>query len=312
MSSANALLKRVDVTADDEKYLFLSSIIKEPEAVKWENGVAVFPFRRHSPGLKANQTYFDQPEWRSQYLQHVHRSERFRSRWIKATGPWEGKIVVDIGCGPGNVAANLQQKARTLIGVDVSMGALEAAAEFGYMPIFADAQDLPLKSKCADIVIANAALHHCDDMAKVLAEAARLVAPGGILVTDHDPQLSAWDFRGLGLALWKSRLLFYRLLKRSYHRSTNEQSVVLESEIHHDAGDGVTRALFESVLTPLGFDIKLYPHNHDLGDEVFEGEWGRSEGKYRIAQMLSGIAPDRPEAALSIMCVARRNRVQSN
>jgi ubiquinone/menaquinone biosynthesis C-methylase UbiE len=56
-----------------------------------------------------------------------------------------------------------------------------------------------------DIVTLNAALHHCDDMAKVLAEAARLVRPGGLLISDRDQQLSSMDFKGISLWLWKVR-----------------------------------------------------------------------------------------------------------
>jgi hypothetical protein len=38
-------------------------------------------------------------------------------------------------------------------------------------------------------------------MARALGEAARLVRPGGVLVADHDPQRSAYEFRGVGRAL---------------------------------------------------------------------------------------------------------------
>jgi SAM-dependent methyltransferase len=61
----------------------------------------------------------------------------------------------------------------------------------------------PFVDAFADLVVLNATLHHCDDMAKVLAEAARLVRPGGMLVTDNDPQVTAWNWKGLGLLLRK-------------------------------------------------------------------------------------------------------------
>ena len=44
---------------------------------------------------------------------------------------------------------------------------------------------MPLRSGIADLVAINATVHHCDDMRAVIAESARLVAPGGLLVTDH-------------------------------------------------------------------------------------------------------------------------------
>ena len=296
--------------ADMDRNSTFASLLK-PSQHHWDNGIAIFPFERRSPGLAANEAYFDNPEWCSRYLRYVHRSPTFRARWARATGSWSGKVVVDIGCGPGNVAACLEQEGKLLVGVDVSRGALQLAAQFGYTPVHADAQDLPFQSHCADIVIANATLHHCDDMAKTLSEAGRLVALNGILVTDHDPQLSAWNFKGMGLALWYSRLVLYRLMKVGVHGSRDEQTIALASEIHHNPGDGVTLQFFESVLVPLGFEVKLYPHNHDLGEEVLSGQWGRSEKKFRIAQRLSGADPDSRASALSIMCVATRVRCES-
>jgi SAM-dependent methyltransferase len=288
------------------KHEELQALLKDSVAVEWKDGVAIVSFKNCSAGLNANREYFDNLSWASSYLKYVHRSEQFHRRWETATGSWSGKVVVDIGCGPGNIQATLREDPALLIGVDVSFGALGMAADIGYLPLLADAHDLPLISGCADIVIANATLHHCDDMAVVLAEAARLVKPGGLLVTDHDLQLSGSNFKGLGLWVWKSRLSLYRLLKKGFHRTLNEQRVVLTSEIHHVPGDGVTKEFFVSTLEPLGFLVDVYPHNHDLGAEVLDGRWGRSSYKFRIAQLLSGMNPNSSTSALSLMCRAVR------
>jgi SAM-dependent methyltransferase len=277
--------------------------------LRWVDGIATVELARSSPGMVANQSYFDREEWAKAYLEHVHRDENFRSRWLAATGDWSGKIVVDIGCGPGNVQATLRQKPALLIGVDVSLEALRLAKQFGYETLRADAQDLPLRSGFADLVTVNATIHHCDDMAKVLAEAARLVAPGGMLVIDHDPQLSAWDFRGLGLALWKSRLWIYWLANKGFHRSLEEQSIALASEVHHDAGDGITREFLLSTLHPLGFTAEIFPHNQTVGAEALKGQLGKASLKLRIGQILSGIDPKSEAAALSLMCRAIRSSV---
>jgi len=273
-----------------------------------DQGILVCKKLNLTPAIQANSYYFGHPEWGKSYFAACHRDEKFIDLWRAVIGSWHDKIVVDIGCGPGNVYASLKEicgEPQLLIGVDVSYEALKMSQHLGYTPILADAQNLPLISGFADIVIANACLHHCDDMEKTLREAARLVRPGGFLITDHDPQLTAYQFRGLGFMLWNVRLSLYRQIKRGGHSTKEEQLWGLATEVHHKPGDGVTPELYYKVLKPLGFKVKLYPHNHTVGAEVLKGNYGQSSWKCRLAQILSGINPELPEAALSLMCVAQ-------
>ncbi|WP_017660206.1 class I SAM-dependent methyltransferase [Baaleninema simplex] len=276
-----------------------------PEYIDGISCTSVSPDRL-TLALAANAQYFGHPQWGRSYFEACHRDRAFIDRWQAATGSWDDKIVVDIGCGPGNVFASVGGRPKLLIGVDISFGALKMAAELGYQPLLADAQQLPLRSQIADIVVVNATLHHCDDMTQALREAARLVKPGGVLVCDHDPQQTAWHYKGLARFIWEARLPLYRWIERGGHASKCEQECALASEAHHVPGDGVTADWFRSVLDPVGFSTRIFPHNHDLGAEIFQGNIGRSASKYRIAQRFSGIDPDSPEAALSLMCVAQR------
>jgi len=276
---------------------------------RWDEGILICKIPNLTPAIQANSHYFGHPEWAKNYFTACHRDEKFIALWQAVIGSWHGKIVVDIGCGPGNVYASLKESCgepKLLIGVDVSYGALKMSQQLGYTPVLADAQNLPFISGFADIVMANACLHHCDDMAKTLGEAARLVCPGGFLITDHDPQRTAYQLRGLGGLLWNARLPIYRKIKRGGHSTNEEQFWGLRSEIHHNLGDGVTPELYHQILEPLGFTVKLYPHNHTVGAQVLQGNYGRSSWKCRLAQILSGINPELPEAALSLMCAATR------
>jgi SAM-dependent methyltransferase len=261
----------------------------------------------YSPSMEANSYFFGHPIWGKEYFETSHRHEIFRDRWLAATGSWDNKVVVDIGCGPGNLYATVGGSPKVLIGVDISPGALEMAEEVGYVPLLADAQQLPLADGCADLVVANATIHHCDDMAKTLAEAARLVKPGGLLVTDKDAQSTALNLRGLGLFLREIRFLFYWIIRSKYYLTAEYRDARQATETHNQKpGDGITPEIYYKTLEPLGFEVKVFPHNHDLGIEVLKGEIGRMSWKRRLAQRLSGINPDTPEAAQSIMCIARR------
>lgn len=270
----------------------------------------VFPEAKMGPltsGMRANAHYFSHPKWMDDWLAFVHRYPELRERWHATAGTLDDKVLVDLGCGPGNLLASLGGKPQEAIGVDIAAGSLERAAGVGYVPLLADAHDVPLRSGCADIVAINGSLHHCDDMPRVLKEAARLVKPGGLLVLDHDPQQSAWNFKGIALLAWRMRLPVYRFLKRGGHcAADDEQTWALATELHHRPGDGVSEALLRDNLEPLGFSLALYPHNHFVGKEVLQGEMGRPPLKIRIAQRLSGIDPASPAAALSLLCVARK------
>lgn len=291
-----------------ESRLTLKSYLKDDINIKYVDDIPCVDVSPKSLTLSlgANAEYFGHPQWAKLYFDACHRGPEFISRWQKATGSWNEKIIVDIGCGPGNVFASVGGHPKLLIGVDISLSGLKMAETLGYCPLLADAQDLPLQSAIADIVVVNATLHHCDDMAAALREAARLVKPGGVLVCDHDLQKTAWHFRGLARLLWELRLPLYRCLKRGGHASQIEQQCALATEAHHKPGDGLTIDFFHNNLEPMGFLTKVYPHNHDLGEAIFSGEIGRAPLKYRLAQKLSGINPDSPEGALSLMCVARR------
>lgn len=265
-----------------------------------------YPIENATEGLKANAYYFNHPEWAEEYLTYCHRSDTFRERWLAAGGSWDDKVVVDIGCGPGNLHATLQGKPKALIGIDVAPKSLEFSAGLGYTSVLADATHLPFKSEIADIVALNAALHHCEDMEAVLREAARLVKPGGLLITDHDPQLSAWNYKGVAKLMWNLRLLWYKIIGHGFHKTDSQQEWGLACEIHHKPGHGVTRELFVNNLQPLGFDVQVFPHNHTLGKEVLEGKHGVAEFKYRLGNLLSGRNPAAVSSALSLMCVARK------
>ena len=274
--------------------------------VNWQAGDIPQCHIFKTPAIEANIDYYENYQWAQGYFDNCHRDNTFKELWQKATGSWDNKIVVDIGCGPGNLYATLGGSPQVLIGVDISANVLRMAQEIGYTPIIADAHNLPFISGFADIVAVNASLHHCDDMARALGEAARLVRPGGLLITDHDPQQTAWNWKGLAMLLYKIRVPIYRLMCGGKFMSQQEHNAMIDSETHHKPGDGVTPNLYHRTLQPLGFKGKVYPHNHTVGARVLEGEYGRSEIKYRLSQWLSGINYKSPEASLSLMCIARR------
>ena len=105
-----------------------------------------------------------------------------------------GAVVVDIGCGGGTYTrAWSQLGARRVVGVDSSAPLLASAREdHGALPgvefVEGDAAATGLPDGEADVVFERALVHHIADLGPLIAEARRLLRPGGTyLVQDRTP-----------------------------------------------------------------------------------------------------------------------------
>ncbi|AVT29822.1 bifunctional 3-demethylubiquinone 3-O-methyltransferase/2-octaprenyl-6-hydroxy phenol methylase [Plantactinospora sp. BC1] len=99
-----------------------------------------------------------------------------------ATRP--GALLVDLGCGAGLLAPRVAGRGYRHVGVDLVRSALAQAAAHGVTPVNGDVGAVPLADGCADVVAAGEVLEHVPDWRRVVAEAARLLRPGGTLVLD--------------------------------------------------------------------------------------------------------------------------------
>lgn len=95
-----------------------------------------------------------------------------------------GAVLVDLGCGAGLLAPHVAGKGYRHVGVDLTASALDVAAAHGVHAIRGDVTAVPLADGCADVVAAGEILEHVADHAGVVAEACRLLRPGGLLVID--------------------------------------------------------------------------------------------------------------------------------
>lgn len=100
-----------------------------------------------------------------------------------------GKRILDIGCGEGELTRALARDGAEVTGIDPHEGRIEQArakaAEDGVAVTFevGIGEDLPYADGGFDITVLSNSLHHvpADRMGATVAEAARVVAPGGML-----------------------------------------------------------------------------------------------------------------------------------
>lgn len=95
-----------------------------------------------------------------------------------------GAVLVDLGCGAGLLAPHLAGKGYRHVGVDLTGSALAQAAAHGVVPVRGDVTAVPLQDGCADVVTAGEILEHVTDLPAAVAQACRLLRPGGLLVLD--------------------------------------------------------------------------------------------------------------------------------
>ncbi|MGW7278781.1 class I SAM-dependent methyltransferase [Streptomyces sp. NPDC054844] len=94
--------------------------------------------------------------------------------------------VLDVGVGTGAVAAALHAADREVLGADLSLPMLhQAVNRLGSAVVCADATALPFASRSVGNVLFAHVLHLVDDLDGAVAEAARVLRPGGRLLALH-------------------------------------------------------------------------------------------------------------------------------
>lgn len=132
---------------------------------------------------------------------------------LRATGEGPFDEMVDLGAGAGRMLTLLGGRAVNALGLDLSQQMLNiardevakaglTACELRHGDIF----DTGLPGGCADLVTVHQVLHYLGDPAAAVTEAARLAAPGGLLLIadfaphDHEFLREAHQHRRLGFA----------------------------------------------------------------------------------------------------------------
>nr|WP_243850620.1 methyltransferase domain-containing protein [Modestobacter marinus] len=95
-----------------------------------------------------------------------------------------GAVLVDLACGGGLMAPHVERLGYRHVGVDIGLAGLEVARRHGVQAVRGSVLAVPLADGCADVVTAGEILEHVGEPGQVLAESARLLKPGGLLVID--------------------------------------------------------------------------------------------------------------------------------
>jgi SAM-dependent methyltransferase len=123
---------------------------------------------------------------------------------------WEGKRVLDFGCGCGRLLGRLRDEPATLSGVDIDEPSIAwVTANLGVdARTIGEAPPLPFEDGSYDLVVAVSVITHLTDLwAEWLLDLHRVLAPGGLLVASFFSEAYApvllpdteWDADRVGM-----------------------------------------------------------------------------------------------------------------
>jgi SAM-dependent methyltransferase len=130
--------------------------------------------------------------WAAKYAPDGPLTGRLAS--LSAAVSWHaraGDLVLDLGCGTGELARALAAGGLRVTGCDISPQMLLRAARdpggpgagsAGWVRLEPGWRSLPFASRAFDVVVASSVLEYVDAPAAVLRECARVLRPGGVVL----------------------------------------------------------------------------------------------------------------------------------
>ena len=203
------------------------------------------------------------------WIEHWHRYH-FASRWAA------GKTVVDIACGEGYGSALLARTAAHVTGVDISEQAIDHATR-AYAGLAnasfkgGSCTRIPLADASVDLAVSFETVEHITEQKEFVAELARVLKPGGVLLMSCPNKLEYTDKRDYHnefhvkelyraelaqlvgkhfphLAWYGQRPSFFSVISPESVAGSAAQVVEVEEASPHEASDSISNPLYFLVV----------------------------------------------------------------
>ena len=196
--------------------------------------------------------------------------------------------IVELGVGTGLVALALTERGYDVLGADLSPKMIASARErIGARVVVADATRSPFASASCDVVVAARVLHVVGDPGAALAEAARLVRPGGrvvVILAGSDREVPDDDIAVAVHGLHQPR-----------QRGLDEDTVLGLAD-----GTGALRLVERGYTKHLDYEETPREHAEKIRTRTWSGSWDTDEETWArnvapiVYRLLALPDPDRP------------------
>jgi ubiquinone/menaquinone biosynthesis C-methylase UbiE len=122
-----------------------------------------------------------------------------RLNLIRQYAPLEGARILDIGCGLGVYVRRFGEFSDRVCGIDIDRKRLVEGAKTTPGLMLSASETLPFRDGAFDVVVLNEVIEHVRDDAATLAEALRVIRPGGHIAIFAPNRLYPFETHGIYL-----------------------------------------------------------------------------------------------------------------
>ena len=120
-----------------------------------------------------------------------------RLNLIRQFAPLEGARILDIGCGLGVYVRKFREFSDRVFGIDIDRQRLIEGARSTPGLMLSASETLPFRDAAFDVVVLNEVIEHVRDDRATLAEALRVVRPGGHIAIYAPNRLFPFETHGI-------------------------------------------------------------------------------------------------------------------
>jgi SAM-dependent methyltransferase len=221
---------------------------------------------------------------------------------IASATPREARVMLDIGAGTGNLTDKLLAYPGTVYASDLSERmvrdlAHRHRASGRVIPVVLSGTDLrPAGDASVDLVGAYSVLHHVPDYLALVAEMARVVRPGGVILLEHEKAPQYWAPSAeltaflQGAVIWPEkhwsrfvdpRRYWARLRPLLRWRRWTDRRWMPEGDLHIWPDDHVEWEAVEARLRELGCETVLVEDHLSYEPRFDRAAW--EQARHRVA-----------------------------